>query len=370
MKAGIPAVSFFESAEGCAIVSSKRKKKQDIPEPVGITTTIPCEVIFAAGAKPVDLNNIFITDPMPLELVEHAEKHGFPSNLCCWIKGIYAAAHFHGIRTVIGVVQGDCSNTHALMEIWRTEGLRVLEFAYPYDRNRAALESEIDRLCAVFGTSLEAAEDVRRRVQPIRAKAHEVDRLCWQEGKASGAESHFWTILCSDFSGDLKRFDFTVSAFLARVNARPARRPAIRLGLVGIPPICFDLYDSVCEYDAEIVLSEMQRQFSMPYQCADIVEQYRRYLYPYDIFARIDDLKVEIERRQIDGIIHYVQSFCFRQLHDRILREQLSLPILTLECDRPGPMDGRSRTRIEAFLEMIGERKKQGRAGRRRIGAH
>jgi len=54
-----------------------------------------------------------------------------------------------------------------------------------------------------------------------------------------------------------------------------------------------------------------------------------------------------------------VQSFCFRQMHDRIIRERLHLPILTLECDRPGPMDGRSRTRIEAFLEMIEARKRR-----------
>ena len=29
---------------------------------IGITTTVPSEVIFAAGHTPVDLNNIFIGD--------------------------------------------------------------------------------------------------------------------------------------------------------------------------------------------------------------------------------------------------------------------------------------------------------------------
>ena len=28
---------------------------------IGLTTTVPVEVIFAAGDTPVDLNNIFIT---------------------------------------------------------------------------------------------------------------------------------------------------------------------------------------------------------------------------------------------------------------------------------------------------------------------
>jgi hypothetical protein len=34
-------------------------------EVVGFTSTIPVEVILAAGLKPVDLNNIFITDENP-----------------------------------------------------------------------------------------------------------------------------------------------------------------------------------------------------------------------------------------------------------------------------------------------------------------
>jgi len=327
-------------------------------EAVGITTTIPCEVIFAAGLRPVDLNNVFITDPQPLKLVEEAEKNGFPSNMCCWIKGIYAAAHKGRVRKVIGVVQGDCSNTHALMEIWQTEGIEVTEFAFPYDRDRAALEAEINRLCDALGAKRADAEAIRERLKPIRAKAHEVDRLCAEEGKTTGAESHLWTISCSDFNGDYEEFDRRITAFLEATRGRRPHTPSIRLGFAGIPPICSDLYDFVREYDAEIIFNEMQRQFAMPFPAGDLTEQYARYLYPYDVFSRVGDLAVEIGRRRLDGLIHYVQSFCFRQLHDRILRERLDVPMLTLECDRPGPMDGRSHTRIEAFLEMIREKKR------------
>ena len=322
---------------------------------VGITTTIPCEVLFAAGLRPVDLNNVFIADPEPARLVEQAERRGFPSNMCCWIKGIYAAAHRAGISRVVGVVQGDCSNTHALMEIWRTEGFDVAEFGFPYDRDMAALDAQINRLCGVFGTTRPAAERVREQLAPVRAKAAEVDRLCWEEGRATGWESHLWTISCSDFCGDIEDFDRRISDFLGEARSRTPRRPAIRLGYAGIPPICSDLHKMVQQFDAEIVFNEMQRQFSMPYPAADLTEQYARYLYPYDVFTRLDDLAVEIRRRRLDGLIHYVQSFCFRQLHDRILRERLDVPILTLECDRPGPLDGRSRTRVEAFIEMLAD---------------
>jgi len=37
----------------------KQREKQRI----GLTTTIPMEVIFAAGKTPCDLNNCFITSP-------------------------------------------------------------------------------------------------------------------------------------------------------------------------------------------------------------------------------------------------------------------------------------------------------------------
>jgi len=39
---------------------------------VGFTTTIPVEIIFAAGKIPVDLNNVFITDEDPSAMADFA----------------------------------------------------------------------------------------------------------------------------------------------------------------------------------------------------------------------------------------------------------------------------------------------------------
>ncbi|HAG06826.1 MAG TPA: 2-hydroxyglutaryl-CoA dehydratase, partial [Peptococcaceae bacterium] len=104
---------------------------------VGITTTIPVEVIYAAGWTPVDLNNLFITSQDPRGLVEEAERAGYPRNICAWIKGIYGVVLAHSeIKTVIAVTQGDCSNTHALMETLALTGLKIIPFAYPFDRDR------------------------------------------------------------------------------------------------------------------------------------------------------------------------------------------------------------------------------------------
>ena len=78
---------------------------------VGITTTVPLEVLLAASWQPLDLNNILVNAPRPEKLVGIAERHGFPLNCCAWIKGIYGACIEHGIKDVIGVSGGDCSNT-------------------------------------------------------------------------------------------------------------------------------------------------------------------------------------------------------------------------------------------------------------------
>ena len=84
---------------------------------VGITTTVPVEILLAAGYMPIDLNNIFISDQNPHRLVEIAERFGFPQNCCVWIKGIFGVCIDNNIDTVLCVTTGDCSNTIMLMEI-------------------------------------------------------------------------------------------------------------------------------------------------------------------------------------------------------------------------------------------------------------
>lgn len=103
------------------------------------------------------------------------------------------------------------------------------------------------------------------------------------------------------------------------------------------------------------MFNEVQRQFAMPPDPdpGNLVEQYRRYTYPYDVFQRVEDIAREVKRRELDGLVHYTQSFCYRQVQDLVLREKLQMPILTLEGDRVGPVDARTRLRLEAFVDLL-----------------
>jgi len=325
---------------------------------VGFTTTIPLEIVIAAGRRPVDLNNIFITDPACQSFIDEAEMAGFPRNCCGWIKGLYSAALHHGIREIIAVTEGDCSNTKALMEVLQLQGTATVPFAYPYDRSPTALKLEIDRLAEHFGVTMAKADATWRDLNEVRARVHEIDRLTWEENRVTGTENHTWQVCTSDMNGDPQTFAQQADAFLDEARRRTPLPDGPRLAYIGVPPIFTDLYEVTEELGARVVFNETQRQFSMPYKVASLIEQYRHYTYPYDIFVRLDDIEKEIARRRIDGVIHYVQSFCFRQIEDLIVRRRLKkLPVLTLEGDRPGPLDARTRIRLEGFVEMVKARR-------------
>jgi benzoyl-CoA reductase/2-hydroxyglutaryl-CoA dehydratase subunit BcrC/BadD/HgdB len=324
---------------------------------VGFTTTIPLEILLAADRRPVDLNNIFITDPAPHELIEKAEAAGFPRNSCGWIKGIFSTAERLGLKEIIAVTQGDCSNTRALMEVLSLQGVETIPFAYPYDRNAESLAGEIGKLARHFGADPRRIEEAKTRLDRVRRKIHEIDRLTWEEGRVTGGENHYYQVCSSDMNGDVDNFESDVDRFLAKVMERAPLADSIRLAYIGVPPIFSDLYQELEGLGARVVFNETQRQFSMPYAVESLVEQYRLYTYPYDIFTRLADIEKEIARRRIDGVIHYVQSFCFRQIEDLIVRRRSKIPVLTLEGDRPGPLDARTRIRIEGFIELLKGRK-------------
>jgi benzoyl-CoA reductase/2-hydroxyglutaryl-CoA dehydratase subunit BcrC/BadD/HgdB len=303
---------------------------------------------------PVDLNNRFITAGAPEEYVRAAESDGFPRNSCSWVKGIYGIVRKHRFKDVIAVTQGDCSFTQALMEVLSWRGVRVTPFAFPFDRDPKFLSLELSKMASRFGTTVGAAERWKKRLDGVRSLALEIDRLTWEEGKVTGEENHLWLVNCSDFGGDPGRYERRALAFVNKAKARPPREDLIPLAFVGVPPIVTGLHAFFEETGARVVFNEVQRQFAMPGRAESLTEQYLRYTYPYSFFERLEDIRRETVRRRVRGVVHYVQSFCFRQIEDILLRKEIGLPVLTLEGDMPGTLDGRTRIRIQAFIEMLG----------------
>ena len=324
---------------------------------IGITTTVPIEVLMAAGYTPLDLNNVFIGSPERERLVNIAERAGFPQNCCTWIKGIYGVCMEYGIKTVLCVTSGDCSNTIMLMEVLKLKGLDVLPFAYPDQPDVALMQRVLERLAERLGTSLARAEEVRRELEEARRLALELDELTWKGGMVSGLENHLSLVATSDFGGDHREYGHRLGELLSQARSRkPYPDDLLRLAYIGVPPVFpRDFYPYIERNGARVVFNEIQRQFAMPNPGGSLAEQYCNYTYPYSIFGRVRDILPQL-RRRVDGVIHYVQAFCHRGIGDIIFRDAINMPILTLEGNNDFLLNQHLRTRVEAFIDMLKRR--------------
>ncbi|MCG8542437.1 MAG: 2-hydroxyacyl-CoA dehydratase [Clostridia bacterium] len=326
---------------------------------VGLTTTIPVEVLITAKMIPIDLNNIFVTSNRAKEYIENAELEGFPRNLCSWIKGLFSVALENDINQIIGVYEGDCSNTGALLEVWRMKGHRVVPFAFPKGRNIEDMRREITSLMNAFNVTLEEVERVKRELHFIRKRVQYLDELTFRHNRATGFENHLWQVCCSDFNGDYRKFSEDLEEMITIIEGRQPREDEIRLGYIGVPPIFSNIYDTIEDCGARVVYNEVQRAFSMAdFDIEDSIHHmYLNFTYPYGIEFRLEEIKRQIELRDLDGIIHYVQAFCYKGIEDIVVKHKLDIPILTIEGDLPGSLDARTRLRIESFIDMLKDRR-------------
>ncbi|HNW81338.1 MAG TPA: 2-hydroxyacyl-CoA dehydratase [bacterium] len=331
------------------------------------TTTVPVEVILAAGYQPVDLNNIFVSSPDSLKLVENAECEGFPGSSCAWIKGLYSVVSsldFDKENDVfIAVTQGDCSNAKVLEEIVSLKtGIRTFIFNYPFSRNILEMSSEINRFSCFLNTPVKECEKARTSLSDIRKNLLDLDEISYSyPGLITGLENHLWLVSSSDFNGNPESFQRDLESFMKEVEQRKISYTGtgrLKIGYLGVPPI-IPIHQFIEKRNATVVYNEIQREFAMLGESRDLADQYTQYTYPYSSSFRFSKAITEIKKRKLDGIIHYVQSFCHRQLEDIILRKMLTdngikMPLLTIEADKPlTKIDSRVSTRIEAFLETI-----------------
>lgn len=326
---------------------------------IGITTTIPCEVLIAAGYTPIDLNNIFITSDKYNKYIEIAERDGFPRSLCAWIKGIYGVCIDEDIKEIVGVMEGDCSNTKALIEVLELRGIKVYPFSYPNTHKYEDVKKEIIKFMDIFNVSIYEVEMVRENANRVRKLAREIDRFTFKSHKVSGFENHLYQISLSDFEGSIEGYEKKLTKAIYEIKNRKEDKKKLTLGYIGVPPMTGDIYEFVEGLDAKIIYNEVQREFAFPRieEAKDIFYQYLDYTYPYDINVRISEIKNQIELRELDGIIHYTQSFCYRAVQDIVIKEKLDIPILNIEGDKLNKLDARTKLRIEAFVDMLHDRK-------------
>lgn len=326
---------------------------------IGITTTVPIEVLIAADYKVLDLNNLFITSKRYSEYIDMAEKDGFPKSSCAWIKGIYGACLENDLKEIVSVTEGDCSNTKALIEVFKSKGIKVYPFAYPHSHRLEDVKESVNRFMQLFDVELSAVEEVRKRLRGTRNLARKIDKLTYIDNKATGFENHLYQVSCSDFNSNVEVFKKEMEDKIKEIEKREPLKKKLRLGYIGVPPMTADLYDYVHDFDAKIIYNEVQREFSFPRgdKAETIYEQYYDYTYTYNLEYRLEDIKKQIKERQLDGIIHYTQAFCYREIENIILKQKLDIPILNIRGDKLNELDSRTKLRLEAFLDMLSDLK-------------
>ena len=212
------------------------------------------------------------------------------------------------------VTSGDCSNTIMLMETLKLKGINAMPFAYPEKPDAAQMKTALEKLATAMGTDITVAEKIRKELKPARDLALKLDEMTWKDNKVKGWENHLWLVSASDFNSNHKKYQKELKKLIDECAGRPPF-PAneTRLAYIGVPSVyARELYQYTEKHGARVVFNEIQRQFAMPEPGKDLAEQYSNYTYPYSMQERLKNIKTELKKRRIEGVIHYVQAFCHR----------------------------------------------------------
>ncbi|MDD5457248.1 MAG: 2-hydroxyacyl-CoA dehydratase [Candidatus Margulisbacteria bacterium] len=325
---------------------------------IAFTTTIPQEYIWPTSHVPLDLNNYFITNPDPMKFIDSGERKGMPRNTCSWIKGLLGVLDdlAERISVIIAVTEGDCSNNHALINMYQYyyPHIDIIRFSYPSDKNPEKLKMELDKLGSYFGVSYDKAMHTKKILDQLRSKINKFDLLQNEKNTLSAKTVQQLLVSTTDFNGDYNLFNSQVDAHIQKLQGQQAITDKIKIGYTGVPTIYNDLFDYVENtFPIKVAYFEVEQDFSMHWLKHDLIQQYLAFQYPYDLFNRIQTINMEIERRSLKAIIHYVQSFCHRQIDAALIQKLIKVPVLLLEGDTPGPLDMRTKIRIESFMERL-----------------
>lgn len=373
------------------------------PPTAGITALVPPELIYACGWRALDVNNwIPDSDARPR------------TKLCAWTASWREAILRGQLRpdALVVVAGGDCHNALADGQRAARVVRRTHYFFYPFDGDVAFMKEQLEGLADFLrrgrggpgGAACEGDSMPRSLIDdpsisagagPAILQIEEIKRLglaldrARAEGEADPGQTFRTLISLSDMEGEPGRFLERLHAMAAgagergagarapapgeggtrRVGGRGQRaggrgaRPghpdnARRVALIGVPPIYRDFHEACADAGLRVVFDELPHEFLRlgGRTLEEMARSYAAYTFARPVEYRLRLLKRELNRRRVDGVIHYTQFTCHHLLEDPLLREELEWPMLTVQGDLPGPTPAQARLRLEAFSELLGGR--------------
>lgn len=309
-----------------------------VQKKIGITALVPPELIYACRDEPFDVNNI----------IPVSKK--YPKNkLCAWtaIWQEMLSKREINIDSLIVVAGGDCHN--ALVDGQKVEmsGIPTHFFFYPFDGDPNYLETQLYNLIDFIG-NMESPEKPRQ-VMELKKLGQKIDKKR-ADGRLSSGDSFRILISFSDLMSDLEKFR---EAILMLKEQKIEMNN--RVALIGVPPIFHDFHDVSQSLGLQVVFDELPYEF-IRHSGTDIpgiARDYCNYTFARPLDFRINFLQKELEKRHVDGVIHYTQFACHHMLEDEVMRSKLDYPILTIQGDLPGKTPEQVKLRLEAFREAL-----------------
>ncbi len=312
-------------------------------------TTIPFEVIIAANLKPIDANNFFINSSNPKNLVLEANNL-WPSNTCAWIKGIYQSIieNKDKVHSFVSVELGDCSFSKILAYNLKKRGINITNFHY--FTNYQDLKKEISILANYYHTTYTKANRIWESRQNIRELLKKLKNL-YIEGTLSFDKVLEIFLITSDLSIPFKEQEEKIKTLIKSIKTDKNLK---RVALIGVPPIVDDIFEHIKNLNAAVCYGETFEEFALFKEASDIVEQYLKFTYTSSYENRIKHVKEELIKREIEVIIFYYNSFCYRIAEITIWNEianQLNIPLVIIEEDLPGKLSQQNILRLDVALE-------------------
>ncbi|MFQ6073494.1 MAG: 2-hydroxyacyl-CoA dehydratase family protein [Methanosarcinales archaeon] len=321
---------------------------------VGITALVPPEIIFACGKQPCDLNNYIPNSKI------------YPRNkLCAWtaIWREMLLKKYIEVESLIVVAGGDCHNALVDGQKVALTGIPTFFFFYPFDGDTEYLKTQLQKLSAFLGGIKNIK--VIKKIKKLKEFGMELDKKRILD-KISATTAFKVLISFSDLQGSIENFSNLLKKGYKKEPKATRIDYTSRVALIGVPPIYPDFHEVAQSFGLHIVYDELPYEFlrhsgsgasrSVASEIEELSKSYCNYTFARNIDFRIEFIRKELEKRKVDGIIHYTQFACHHILEDEIFRKEFDYPILTVQGDLPRSTPEQLKLRLEAFSEILRKR--------------
>ncbi|MFX0201298.1 MAG: 2-hydroxyacyl-CoA dehydratase subunit D [Candidatus Hodarchaeota archaeon] len=374
---------FREANKGFPFGSSIKEWKMQGGKVVGFFGgDIPEEILSAAGVLPVWLRGP--NSEIPLE---HANAYLYIYT-CSYTRSIFEIALRGDFDYLDGVVSGPfCDGTRRLADVWEKYiSPSVIHFLHTPHKSTPEAEEFYYQNILEFTTALEQKFQTSITKESLRnaIKTYNQTRTLWKRLYAirkaehppiSGAEvieiynasavmpRERFNVLLEDLVKEAESTDRALNAEVRLlINGTILHNPDYVKGIeaLGALVVADSLLSGMMNFTDPIVEDENEEPL------LSIAKHYLRKfpsprMHPGEVrYRRIEELVKEFD---VDGVITEVVRYCAPQIYDVVRLERRlkakDIPCMRLDIEYGTGATGQIKTRVQAFLEMIRERRSQ-----------